>query len=96
MDPPPPPHFPVLAELCFPCRVLELAGGTGVIRGIWGAEERRESAAAKGSLPGDAACCAEMQSCLWTVFVRDYWILVTPGEQLLVPLPTLRVLNPCV
>lgn len=40
------------------------------------------------------ACCAEYK--LVVDFDRDYWILVTPGTELLVPLPTLSILNLCV
>lgn len=53
------------------------------------AEARRERPPAEYFLPGDA-CCAQTRSCLWTFFDRDYWILVTPGTQLLVLLPTLE------
>lgn len=48
----------------------------------------------QGESVPDEGCCAEYK--LLVDFDRDYWILVTPGTQLLVPLPTLSILNLCV
>ena len=71
--------------------------GTGVIarEGLGGQRQGESVHLQKFFLPGEASC-AEIHSCLWTFSDRDYWILVTPGTQLLVPLPTLSILNLCV
>lgn len=77
--------------------MLKLTEGTGVNArdGLGGQRQgERECSSAKFFWPGEA-CCAEIHSCSWTFFDRDYWILVTPGMQLLVPLPMPSILYLC-